>query len=185
MQIKIRKRNIKWILLIIATILVVLYISLFNQSEEGKTLNAIRNSKAGAASGQMSPADAEALVIKEAKGGLVPDSAPQEYKRDETRFDIVRKVRIALADYYDSHNSYPISLDNILPIDGNYVKDFNYSSANKDGYNLIVKFETSEAVLVGANADNENKNVYDLKSNTVIFTQKSGNFFYFTAATAK
>lgn len=183
---KIKKRNVKWIVLALALLILLGYFA-FKQSEEESVIEAIKNSKAVSLSStdMQSANTAENLVLKEAKGGLVPESAPIEYKRDEQRFTLIRSIRISLADYYDKNSHYPVSLDSLALGDNIYIKDITYNVRNANGYNLIMKFETSEAVLVGANVEYQNKNAYDLSKKIVTFTEKSGNFFYFTAATAK
>ena len=183
---KIKKRNVKWIVLALALLILLGYFAL-SQSEEESVIDAIKSSKVQSLSttDMQSPNTAENLVIKEAKGSLVPESAPIEYKRDEQRFSLIRSIRMSLADYYDKNSHYPVSLDSLVLGDNTYVKDITYNVINANGYNLIIKFETSEAVLVGANVEYQNKNAYDLSKKTVTFTEKSGNFFYFTAATAK
>lgn len=133
--------------------------------------------------GDTSQIPATELVANESKGGLVPNNAPEQYHRDEERFNFIKLLRVRLADYYEKKNSYPSVLTNDLIGDSVYGKDLVYIP-NGNAYKLTVKFETKEAVIVGANIENQNRNAYDYDKSTVTFTEKSGNFFYFTGATA-
>ena len=129
----------------------------------------------------------ENMIQKVALGDSLKSGATKEMQKDRDTLLIITKTRNSLADYFDKNQKYPEDLDKInlsekdLFGQGPASAFISYTTKNYgEGYSLIIKFETVEALLVAANLKNENKNEYDPYKKSVIFTEKSGNFFYFT-----
>jgi hypothetical protein len=127
----------------------------------------------------------EEIVRTVLAGKSLREDAPAEYKSDDATFKSISKIRNNLAGYYERYKSFPKSLDETGE-NGTYLvnRGIIYKRDN-DSYQLLVKFLTEEAVLVGANIKYSNQNSYSLGDKTVTFTNLSGNFFNFTGSTIK
>lgn len=127
----------------------------------------------------------EDIVREVLAGKSLRADAPVEYKSDDATFKLIYKIRNGLATYYETNKSYPKTLNEVGENGTELVNRGIIYIRDNDSYTLTVKFETEEAVLVGANVKYNNKNIYSLEDKTVTFTQLSGNFFNFTGSTIK